>query len=36
MQNAADHAPVIDPLLAAHVFRQMRLDPLPLFIAQPK
>jgi hypothetical protein len=36
MYDAADHAPVVHPLLAAHVGRQMRLDPTPLFVAQPK
>src|SRR5262245_39438433 len=36
MQDAADHPPVIDPLLAAYVARQMRFDPRPLLIAQPK
>jgi hypothetical protein len=36
MKNAADDAPVIDPLLAAHVPWQMRFDPAPLLITKPK
>ncbi len=36
MQNAADHAPVVHPILAAHVRRQLRLDLTPLLIAQLK
>jgi hypothetical protein len=36
MQDAADHPPIIDPFLAAHIGRQMRLDPSPLLIAEPK
>jgi len=36
MQDAADHAPVVDTLLAAHVRGQIRLDPPPLFVTQPK
>jgi hypothetical protein len=36
MQDAADHPPVIHPLLAAYIRRQMRRDPTPLLIAQPK
>jgi hypothetical protein len=36
MQNAADHPPIIDPLLAAHVAWQMRFDPTPLLIVQPE
>jgi hypothetical protein len=36
MDDAADHAPVIHPRLAPHIARQMRLDPLPLTLTQPK
>jgi hypothetical protein len=36
VQDAADHPAVVDPLLAAHVRRQMWLDLPPLLIAQPK
>jgi len=36
MQNVADHLPIIDPFLAPHIGRKMRLDPSPLLIAQPK
>src|SRR5664279_2593558 len=36
MQDAADHPPVIDPILAAHIRRQKSLDLLPLFVAQPE
>jgi len=36
MQDAANHAPVVYPRLAAHIRRQMRLDLPPLLIAQPK
>jgi hypothetical protein len=36
MQDAADHAPVVDPILAPNVRRQKRRDPLPLLVAQPK
>jgi hypothetical protein len=36
MQDAANDATVVHPVLAAYVCRQMRLDPPPLFIAQPK
>lgn len=35
MDDAADHAPVIDARLAAHIARQMRLNPLPFAITQP-
>jgi len=35
MQDAADHSPIVHPILAAHVGRQVRLDPLPLFIVEP-
>jgi hypothetical protein len=30
------HLSIIDPFLAPYVGRKMRLDPSPLFIAQPK
>ena len=33
MQDAADHTPVVYSLLAAHVSRQIRLYPQPLFVA---
>jgi hypothetical protein len=36
MDDAADDPPIINALLATHVRRQMRLDPNPLLIAQPK
>jgi hypothetical protein len=36
MHNAADDAPIVHPFDASHIPRQMRLDPLPLLIAQPK
>src|SRR6185312_5504675 len=36
VHDAADDPPVIDPLLAPNVGRQMRLDPRRLLIAQPK
>src|SRR6478735_1460982 len=36
MHDAADHAPVVCSLDAAHVRRQVGLDPTPLLIAQPK
>jgi hypothetical protein len=36
MQNAADHPPVIDTCLTAHVAWQMRLDPAPLLVTEPK
>jgi hypothetical protein len=32
MQDAADDPAIIDPLLAAHIGRQVRLDASPLFI----
>jgi hypothetical protein len=35
MQDAADHPPIIDPRLAAHVAWQIRFDPRPLLITQP-
>jgi hypothetical protein len=36
VQDAADHPSIVDTLFAAHVARQMRLDPSPLLTAQPK
>ena len=36
MHNAADDTPVVYSLDASHVRRQMRLDPPPLLVAQPK
>jgi hypothetical protein len=36
MQNAADHTPVIDAFLTSHVPWQMRLDPTPLLVTEPK
>ena len=36
MHNAANHAPVINPLYTPNIRRQMRLDPSPLLVAQPK
>jgi hypothetical protein len=36
MQDAADHRAIVHTLLAAHISRQVRLNPLPLLIVQPK
>jgi hypothetical protein len=36
MHNAADDPTVVRALNASHIGRQMRFDPLPLFIAEPK
>ena len=36
MHDAADDAAIVRPLDAAYIRRQMRFDPLPLLIAQPK
>jgi len=36
MHNPADNTPIVHSLNTAHVYRQMRLNPLPLLIAQPK
>jgi hypothetical protein len=36
MYDATDDAPVVRSLDAAHIGRQMRLNPHPLFVAQPK
>jgi hypothetical protein len=34
--DSADHAPIIGTFDTAHICRQMRLDPCPLFVAQPE
>jgi uncharacterized protein len=34
--NAADNAAIVLPLDTAHIGWQVRFDPLPLLIAQPK
>jgi len=36
MHDPADDPTIIDPIHTANVGRQMRLDPSPLLIAQPK
>jgi uncharacterized protein len=36
MHDATDDAAIIRPLDAPDIRRQMRLDPLPLLVAQPK
>jgi hypothetical protein len=36
MHDPADHPTIIDPLHAANIAWQMRLDPSLLFVAQPK
>jgi uncharacterized protein len=36
MHDATDNAPIVRTLDASHIGRQMRLNPLPLLIAQPK
>jgi hypothetical protein len=36
MHDAADDPTIIDPLHAPDIRRQVRLDPLPLLIVQPK
>jgi hypothetical protein len=36
VHNAADDAAIISSFDPAHVRRQVRFDPLPLLIAQPK
>jgi hypothetical protein len=36
MHDAADHAAIICSLDAAHIRRQMRFNPRPLFVAQPE
>jgi hypothetical protein len=36
MHDPADDPPIVNPLDAAHIGRQMRLNPRPLLIVQPK
>jgi hypothetical protein len=36
MDDAADDPAIIRPLDASHIRRQVRFDPLPLLIAEPK
>jgi hypothetical protein len=36
MYNAADNAAIVLPLDTAHIGWQVRFDPLPLLVAQPK
>jgi hypothetical protein len=36
MHDAADNAAIIRPLDAPDIRRQVRFDPLPLLVAQPK
>jgi hypothetical protein len=36
MYDPADHTPIVNPLDAPHIRRQMRLNPSPLLVAQPK
>jgi hypothetical protein len=36
VHNAADDAPIINPLYTPNIRRQMRLDPSPLLVVQPK
>jgi uncharacterized protein len=36
MNDAADNASIICTLDTTHVRRQMRFDPTPLLVAQPK
>jgi uncharacterized protein len=36
MDNAADHTAIFRPLDAPDIRRQVRFNPLPLLIAQPK
>jgi hypothetical protein len=36
LNNAADHAPVVDPRLASCVCREMRLKPFELHIVHPE
>jgi uncharacterized protein len=36
MHDAADDAAVVRPLDAPYIRRQMRFDPSPLLVAQPK
>jgi hypothetical protein len=36
MDDPAQHTAIVDPIHAAHVSRQERLDPSPLSIRKPK
>jgi hypothetical protein len=36
MHDAADDPPIVNPFDPANVSRQMRLDPSPLLVVQPK
>jgi hypothetical protein len=36
MHDAADDAAIVDALNATYIRRQMRFDPLPLLVVQPK
>jgi hypothetical protein len=36
MHDPTDDASIIDPFHATNIRRQMRLDPTPLLVAQPK
>jgi hypothetical protein len=36
MHDAADHAAIVLPLYPTHIRWQVRLDPAPLLVAQPK
>jgi hypothetical protein len=36
VHNAADDAAIVHPLDAPYIRRQLRFDPIPLLIAQPK
>src|SRR5712672_1744447 len=36
MRDAADHPPIVRPLLASHIGRQVRLDLLPLMLLEPE
>jgi hypothetical protein len=36
MRDPADDPSIVNPLNATHIGRQMRLDPSPLFVVQPK
>jgi len=36
LHDAANDAPIILPFDASHVRRQVRFDPFPLLVAQPK
>ena len=36
VDNAADHPPIVLALDASYIRRQVRFDPLPLFVTQPK